>query len=1267
VSSFGTGGIVDTGLGGSGPGQQALVRGIAYNSDVNASHHGVVAIVGAVGNYGSTFHPFIATFDQQTGAAYGSSATVSSISGTAVGVAYDTSTTAYYIASTETSATNHFYVNKFYHPVSSPTTLTQINASTTYANSTCDSQCSLAHCQDVSFNQDASLFQCDAGPYWDTAVDFTTAISGGAAHSVPNTIAVFGSDVVVGGSNKVSSSTPPWRCALVALNKTTGSLDTSFGSVPLSGGTNSRGISLFSHEASPSNDCIVNNVLPKGGTQLFITGTAYTAGNTNYDYLAALFNSSGALVGSFGNGTVAGTETFGLGPSDDVLNATTLVNSGSNAIVVGRSSDVSGYQGGDVQYFDTSTGGIAPTLQSLSLSASLLGVAVSNTSAVTVTATFSDSTQSTIAVSSFNWASSNTSRLTVSNGTVTPLTGNSAIGTSTITSSIAGITTNTTMTNPGFLHMKRAVSPGYGGTVSAQASAVDSSGNSYVGGYTDVGLNGTAQTGDFDGFVAKYNSSGTLQWVAQVGATGYAVNGNAVSVDASGNSYLAGITTGGLNGNTQTGYFDLFVAKFNSFGALQWVSQTGPTSLFGMAFAYGVSVDASGNSYAVGYTTGDLGGNTLTGSQDFFVVKYNSSGTQQWLRLMGAASSTTLANGCVVDASGNSFVVGATSGALNGNSQTGDYDFFIAKYNSSGTLQWLRQLGAASTSSQGYGVSVDSSGNTYLAGHTSGGLNGNSLTGFNDFFVAKYNASGTLQWVRQMGRASSDSYGKGVGVDASGNSFVAGYTTGGLNGNSQTGTNDFFVAKYNTSGTLQWLNQTGLASKTILAFGISANASGQSFVAGYTNGGLNGNTQAGGNDLFIAKYSSAGALQWLKQKGASTQETRANAVALDTSGNSYVGGYTAGSLNGNALTGAKDFFIDKYSSSGALQWSRQLGAASVDSAIMGLAVDASGNIYGAGYTFGGLNGNSITGLEDIFVVKYNASGTLQWLTQIGAATKYSSASSVAVDSSGNVYVGGTTLGGLNGNTRTGFSDFVIAKYNAAGTLQWLRQMGKASKLSETLGVAADASGNSFISGHTTGGLNGLSQIGDEDVFVAKYNTSGTLQWLRQVGAASTYAQAYSISVDASGNSYAAGTTSGGLNGNTVTGYSDFFVLKYNASGTLQWLRQTGAANNNSDGRGISVDSSGNSYVAGYTTDGLNGNSQVGVRDLLIAKYNTSGTLQWLQQMGVASRSTFAQGVTIDASGNSFVAGYGPENLDGNLYFGAYQYFLIKYDNSGLRQ
>jgi len=103
-------------------------------------------------------------------------------------------------------------------------------------------------------------------------------------------------------------------------------------------------------------------------------------------------------------------------------------------------------------------------------------------------------------------------------------------------------------------------------------------------------------------------------------------------------------------------------------------------------YANGVATDSSGNVYVTGGTKGGLDGNTSAGNTDLFVVKYNSSGTKQWTKQLGT-SSTDLANGVATDPSGNVYVTGGTYGGLDGNTNAGNADLFVVKYNSSGTKQ----------------------------------------------------------------------------------------------------------------------------------------------------------------------------------------------------------------------------------------------------------------------------------------------------------------------------------------------------------------------------------------------------------------------------------------------------------------------------------------------------------------------------------------------------------------------------------------------------
>jgi uncharacterized delta-60 repeat protein len=274
-------------------------------------------------------------------------------------------------------------------------------------------------------------------------------------------------------------------------------------------------------------------------------------------------------------------------------------------------------------------------------------------------------------------------------------------------------------------------------------------------------------------------------------------------------------------------------------------------------YGRGVAVDSSDNIYVTGYTEGGLDNNTNSGNDDIFLVKYNSSGTKQWTKQLGT-SSTDYGYGVTVDSSDNIYVTGHTEGDLDNNTNSGSSDLFLVKYNSSGTKQWTQQLGTSSLD-DGRGVTVDSSDNIYVTGTTGGGLDGNTGLGGADIFLVKYNSSGTKQWTQQLGTSSND-YGRGVAVDSSDNIYVTGYTEGGLDNNTNSGDTDIFLVKYNSSGTKQWTKQLGTESRDH-GYGIVKDSSDNIYVTGYTEGGLDGNTNSGAYDLFLVKYNSDGVLQ----------------------------------------------------------------------------------------------------------------------------------------------------------------------------------------------------------------------------------------------------------------------------------------------------------------------------------------------------------------------------------------------------------------------
>jgi hypothetical protein len=198
----------------------------------------------------------------------------------------------------------------------------------------------------------------------------------------------------------------------------------------------------------------------------------------------------------------------------------------------------------------------------------------------------------------------------------------------------------------------------------------------------------------------------------------------------------------------------------------------------------------------------------------FYIVKYDTSGNILWTRTMGGTSgSSAVASGISTDAGGNVYVCGWAWVSLDGYTSAGSNDIFVCKYDSGGNRLWTR-LAGTTTGDYARGVSVDGAGNVYVCGYTSGSLDGNTSTGGNDIFIIKYDSSGNKLWTRQAGTANGDSA-EGIAVSAVSEVYICGYTAGGLDGNTNSGLDDFFTMKYDSDGNHIWTRQMGTASVTM--------------------------------------------------------------------------------------------------------------------------------------------------------------------------------------------------------------------------------------------------------------------------------------------------------------------------------------------------------------------------------------------------------------------------------------------------------------------
>ncbi|MFX1480394.1 MAG: SBBP repeat-containing protein [Promethearchaeota archaeon] len=352
--------------------------------------------------------------------------------------------------------------------------------------------------------------------------------------------------------------------------------------------------------------------------------------------------------------------------------------------------------------------------------------------------------------------------------------------------------------------------------------------------------------------VLSISDSAVYEWNRTWGGTGYDI-GWGVATDSSNNIYSVGMTE-----SFGTGLTDMVLVKYDDSGVQQWNQTWGGNET---DIGYGVVVDSSNNIYSVGMTLSFGKGN-----EDLILVKFDSSGVQQWNRTWGGSGLEECV-GVAVDSLDNIYLTGDTNSF-----GAGTYDMILIKYDSSGVQQWNRTWGAANVDT-GIGLAVDSSDHIYISGYTR-----SFGAGATDAILVKYDSFGEQQWNLTWGGAQNDNA-YGIIVDSNDNIYLAGGTD-----SFGAGYLDAFLIKYDASGVQQW-NRTWGGSFQEQAFGLALDSSGNIYLTGST-----GSFGMGDGDMFLLKYDSSGVLQWNITWGGIFPDT-SFAISIDSEDNVYLEGY----------------------------------------------------------------------------------------------------------------------------------------------------------------------------------------------------------------------------------------------------------------------------------------------------------------------------------------------------------------------------------------
>lgn len=416
-----------------------------------------------------------------------------------------------------------------------------------------------------------------------------------------------------------------------------------------------------------------------------------------------------------------------------------------------------------------------------------------------------------------------------------------------------------------------------------------------------------------------------------------------------------------------------------------------------------------------------------------FVAGRAQAQTPAWASLQRTSSTGTnngaFGSNIAVAADGSQYVTGTFGGPLTLGNITltpgaGTGHLFLAKYSAAGAVLWATKLDATNAD-LGTNVAVDAAGNAYLTGYFNTSLTVGSTTlttTSNDGFLVKYDAQGVQQWVRQGG--ATGTFPSGIATDASGNVTVVGnfqnavFFGGTAAGGTALSGSGVFLYRFSPTGTVLLAKQVSTAGN---ASDVVLDAAGNAYLSGefYANAtfGTTALASAGGSDVFLCKVGPTGTSLWAQRAGG-TDDDGALSVAIDAGGNPVVGGYyDSRSSAGNDFS---RFYVARFSTLGVPQWNRLATPSANDDSyrIEKVAYDNRGGFYVTGAFAGTVSfgSTSLTGVGDdaLFLVRYDSQGNAVWADRAvnGNTSSGAFGFGLAADATGNVFVTGAAVGSV---------------------------------------------------------------------------------------------------------------------------------------------------------------------------------------------------------------------------------------------------------------
>ena len=595
-----------------------------------------------------------------------------------------------------------------------------------------------------------------------------------------------------------------------------------------------------------------------------------------------------------------------------------------------------------------------------------------------------------------------------------------------------------------------------------------------------------------------------------------------------------------------------------------------------------------------------------------------------------------------IDTEGNTIIVGMTEGNLTGDTAEQRYCGFVAKVTSDGERSWTHQCKAgAITYGSLTGVVVDEQNNIYVTGPYN-----------NDVLVMKLDASGRLLWSKVFGEQDASEEPKAIHRAANG----ALYITGVLRPDDYHQPEQIFLAHLTAEGQNVLVKTYGSQGEDV-PVGVDTDSHGGVYIAGYTNGDLDGEKNSGAEDIFLTKFDRTGKRLWTRLFGSATapdhqrksELTRAMTIAPNDI--IYVAGDTQGNLGGRQNSGNYDMFVTKFSTEGVVLGTVMQGGANLNNPNYGAAdhvgdivVASDGSIYLFGTTTGQFpgSGNNGNDYSQLVLVKFKPTGAYAWAHQYGpcCANRDNAAVALQKDNADNLYPLARVNQYLSSYYDTRFPDIAALKLTEINATKF-------SLFAENIFSEVNAAGAVEREGKIVVSGSGSHLETYVKEFLFDVTLSGPVDNYAAYGR-NIPAMNHPVSRDSTGNTYVISMSNEDIEQQPANGYDATVVTKYDTTGTIVWVKRFNSTGGNNIPRAITYDNN-RLFIVGITEGNIDGgndnngsDNQYGVHRIdgfVLALNASDGTQMWVDQFSEGNTyDVWMYDVVVDANGYVHIVG-----------------------------